>query len=210
LHEYSGPTLKIVIRNNNISYNGEDGVQLIDYPDISARFFVIERNLVDSNGMVGLGLMDEGDTVEDFRAAAVPERIHLLSNTFVDNDHAVTGGNNLIAVNNLFVNSKSVALKKVGGDSYATHNLFWNNGVDTQDSNVDLNTMYSVDPRLDSERRLQFGSPAIDAGAVKFEWRGETVFELTSDAFFGNAPDLGAFESQFRPPDKKGLPMNFR
>lgn len=35
LHEYSGPTLNIVIRDNIISGNGEDGIQLIDYPDLS-------------------------------------------------------------------------------------------------------------------------------------------------------------------------------
>jgi len=49
LHEYSGPTLHIVIRGNTISGNGEDGLQLIDYPDLSPRVFRIERNLI-TNG----------------------------------------------------------------------------------------------------------------------------------------------------------------
>ena len=84
---------------------------LIDYPDLSDRFLLIERNLIQGNAMAGLGLMDNGDTSEDYRAASIPERIHVYNNTFVDNDHALTGGDNLIALNNLFVNSTTLATK---------------------------------------------------------------------------------------------------
>ncbi len=86
LHEYSGPSLNIIIRNNTISGNGEDSIQLIDYPDVSDRVFLIERNLIEGSAKVGLGLMDNGDTKEDFRAASIPEPIYLFNNTFVDND----------------------------------------------------------------------------------------------------------------------------
>jgi hypothetical protein len=105
LHQYIGPILNIIIRGNTISGNDEDGIQLIDYPDLSARFFLIERNLIQNNAMAGLGLMDNGVSNEDFRAASIPERIHVFNNTLVDNPYGVTGGDNLIALNNLFVNS---------------------------------------------------------------------------------------------------------
>ena len=40
LHAYSGPTLNIIIRNNTISGSFEDGIQLIDYPDVfRSRFY---------------------------------------------------------------------------------------------------------------------------------------------------------------------------
>jgi len=194
LNSYSGPTLNIIIRNNIITGSGEDGIQLIDYLNVSDRVFLIERNLIKDSAMVGLGLMDNGDTVEDFRAASIPERIHLFNNTFVDNPYGVTGGDNLIALNNLFVNSTNIALKEVDGDSIAAYNLFWNNGTDKQGSNISTTLTIYADPLLDSEYHLQEGSPAIDAGTANFEWQGETVLDLPSSAYSGSAPDLGMYE----------------
>jgi parallel beta-helix repeat protein len=198
LHEYNGPTLNIIIRNNTITGNQEDGIQLIDYPDVSNRVFFIERNLIQGNAMAGLGLMDEGISDEDFRAASIPERIHLFNNTFIDNPAAVSGGDNLIALNNLFVNSTTLALKNVDGDSIAAYNLFWNNAVDQEGSNLDMKSNLFADPMLDEEFRPGPDSPAIDAGISRFEWNGETVLDLSPDMFSGDAPDLGAFEFNSR------------
>ena len=140
LHEYSGPILNIIIRNNTIFGNHEDGIQLIDYPDVSDRVFFIEHNLIQESAMAGLGLMDNGDSNEDFRAANIPERIYLINNTFVGNPYGLSGGDNLIALNNIFINSTTLALKNVDADSIAAYNLFWNNATDIQGSNVDSNT----------------------------------------------------------------------
>jgi hypothetical protein len=178
-----------------IANNGEDGIQIIDYPDLSDRFILIERNIVQGNVMAGIGLMDNGETVEDYRAASIPERIHVFNNTFAGNDHGLTGGDNLIALNNLFVDSAVLAMKQVDGNSIAAYNLFWGNGTDEQGSNLDLATTLFVDPLLDSEFRLQPGSPAIDAGTASFQWQGETVLALVGGEFGGEAPDLGASES---------------
>jgi hypothetical protein len=194
LHDYTGPVLNIIIRNNTISGNGEDGIQIIDYRGISDRFLLIEHNLIEGNAMVGLGLMDNGDTVEDFQGASIPERIHVYNNTFVDNDHGLTGGDNLIALNNLFVNCTNLALKRLDGNSIAAYNLLWNNGTDEFHSNLDPATTLYTDPLLDSEYRLQPESPAIDAGTATFEWQGEIVLDLAASEFFGQAPDLGAYE----------------
>jgi hypothetical protein len=197
LHEYAGPTLNIIIRGNAISGNQEDGIQLIDYPDLSDRVFTIERNLIYANEMVGLGLMDEGDTTEDFRGASIPERIYLFNNTFVDNPYALTGGDNLIALNNLFVNANVLGLKNVDGDSIAAYNLFWNNTVDQQNSNVDQASSQFANPLLDTSFTLQPSSPAIDAGTAQFVWSGETVLDYPPGFYNGVAPDLGRYESDF-------------
>jgi parallel beta-helix repeat protein len=196
-HEYSGPVLNIVIRNNTISGNVEDGIQLIDYPDLSERVIRIERNLIQGNLMAGLGLMDNGDTREDFRAASIPERIYLINNTFLDNPYSVSGGDNLIALNNLFLNSSTLALKNVDADSIAAYNLFWNNASDSQGSNIDTNNTLFTSPSLDASFRLQQDSPAIDTGTARFEWNGEIVWDISTSDFFGTAPDLGAFETDF-------------
>jgi hypothetical protein len=194
LHPYSGPVLNVTIRGNVLSDNDEDGIQLIDYADVSDRAFLIERNLIVGNRMVGLGLMDNGKTGEDYRAASIPEPIQLINNTFVDNPYCVTGGANLVALNNLLVGCTHTALKRVAGDSIAAYNLFWRNGTDFDDSSVDIDTSLFADPGLDSEYRLGYGSPAIDAGTAIFEWRGATVLKLPDAAFSGSAPDMGAYE----------------
>ncbi|MEJ2735964.1 MAG: right-handed parallel beta-helix repeat-containing protein [Anaerolineae bacterium] len=199
LHAYSGTTLNILIRGNVISGNREDGIQLIDYPDLSDRFFLIEHNLIENSVMAGLGLMDNGETGEDYRAASIPEPIHLFNNTFSGNDHGLSGGDTLIALNNLFVGSAQIGVKGLDGESIAAYNLFWNNGTDHQSSNIDLTTTLFADPLLDAGSHLLFGSPAIDAGTAYFEWGGGIVLDLPPTAYNGAAPDLGWFESSFGP-----------
>lgn len=194
LHKYSGPMLTIVVRNNVIQGNGEDGIQLIGYPDVSNRVIYIERNQIADNAMVGLGLMDNGETSEDFRAAGILERIHLYNNTFSGNPYAVTGGHNLIALNNLFVRSSELALKNLAGGSIASHNLFWRNAEDHVGSNVDTSSSVFEDPLLYGDFRLEPGSPAVDAGTAEFAWGGETVLAMPSSHYCGRAPDLGWIE----------------
>jgi parallel beta-helix repeat protein len=206
MQSYSGPTMNYIIQRNEIYSNGEDGIQIIDYSDLSDRFLLIERNLIANNAMVGLGLMDNGDTVEDYRAASIPERIHVFNNTFVGNDHGLTGGDNLIALNNLFVNSTNLGMKNVDGSSIAAYNLFWHNGSGPnydsheQGSNLDAASTLYVDPLLNVDYHLQEGSPAIDAGISFFEWNGETVLNIPDSEFNGADPDLGMYESDFGPP----------
>jgi hypothetical protein len=198
LHTYSGPTLNIIIRRNIILASDEDGIQLVDYPDASDRIFVIERNLIQESAGVGLGLMDNGETREDFRGASIPERVHVFNNTFVNNAYALTGGDNLIALNNIFVGSPNLALKNVNGSSIAAYNLFWQNGTDFQNSNMDATHTLLENPHLDTNYRLLPGSPAIDAGTAFFTWNSEVVLDLQPSAYSGLAPDLGAFETYHR------------
>ncbi len=194
LHQYSGPILNIAILNNRITFNGEDGIQLIDYPDISDRIFRIERNLIQGNSMAGFGAMSDGNTIENFEGASIPERVFFLNNTVVDNDHGVSGGDNMITLNNIVSGSTNIALKNVDGDSAVSHNLFWGNGTDIQGSNFVSSTTILADPLLDENYRLAEGSPAIDIGTDLFVWDSEVVFVLQPDAYSGVAPDLGAYE----------------
>ena len=196
LHDDTIPEqVTVTIRHNAILGSGGDGIQLIDYSDDTNRQFVIEHNLFSTNAFAAMGLMDNEETHEDFRAASIRERIRVFNNTFVGNDHGISGGDNLIALNNLFVDSTNVALKGVDADSIAAYNLFWNNGLDFQTSNVDNTTTLFTDPLLDGNNQLQDGSPAIDAGTAFFEHSGETVLDLAPATYSGAAPDLGKYES---------------
>jgi Putative Ig domain/Right handed beta helix region len=183
-----GSTAHIVFRGNRISGSRSDGIQIIDYYTDTNRVISIERNLIHDNGRAGIGLLDDGKTIEDYRAASIRERIAVFHNTLVRNNHGVSGGDNLIALNNVFI-GHFLALKNVDGDSVASHNLFWANTTDTSGSVVQASTL--ADPLLDAGYALQPSSPAIDAGVARFGWNGEVVMDQPSSAYEGTAPDLG-------------------
>jgi hypothetical protein len=132
---YHGPLVTHTIRGNTISGSDEDGIQLIDYSELSDRAFVIENNLIQGSTDVGLGIMDNGETREDFRGASMPERVDVSNNTFDGNRYGITGGDNLIAVDNTISNSE-VGLKNVDGKSIVSGTGFINNEVDYIHSNV--------------------------------------------------------------------------
>lgn len=205
MNSYTGTTiLNNIIRNNTISFNNGDGIQLIDYPEVSQRYYRIENNLIEGNRDAGLGLMDNGDSSEDYRAASIPEPIDVIGNTFKNNNHGLTGGDNLVAINNIFINHSRIAMKGVDGNSIAAYNLFWNNGTNIQGSNVDTSTTIFADPLLSLTSELQTGSPAIDKGTALFQWLNRTVLDLTNSSYNGSAPDLGAFESGTTSPQPQG------
>ena len=151
LHKYSGSVLNIAIRDNIISGNGEDGIQIIDYPDVSDRIIRIERNVIIHNDMAAIGCMSDGNTKENYEGADIPEPIYLINNTIADNEYGVTGGNNLVALNNILVGSKKSALKKVDGESIAAYNLFWQNAKDIDQSNVDEASTLRKNPMLSED-----------------------------------------------------------
>ncbi len=194
LHPYNGPTLDIVIRNNRIEGNTSDGIQLIGYDVATDRVFRIEGNTFVGNLQAGIGMMCCQDTNEDFQGASLPERVSVIGNTFVGHDHGITGGDNDVILNNLFVSTTNIALKNADGSSIAAYNLFWQNGTDWSNSNVDAPTTLQQDPLLDANQELLSGSAAIDAGTAFFEHLGETVLDLPPSAYHASAPDLGSFE----------------
>lgn len=181
-------TAHIAFRNNQITGSRSDGIQIIDYYTDTNRVISIERNLIRDNGRAGIGLLDGGTTIEDYRAASIRERITVFHNTLVRNNHGISGGDNLIALNNILV-GHFLGMKNVDGDSVASHNLFWGNTTDASGSIVQASIV--ADPRLDADYGLQASSPAIDAGVAHFEWNGEVIMDQPSGAYQGSAPDLG-------------------
>jgi len=61
--------------------------------------------------------------------------------------------------------------------------------------------IYNQDPCFtnisNEEFSLSINSPCIDAGTAFFVWENDTILNLSSNDFFGNAPDIGAIESVF-------------
>lgn len=190
---YDGPLVTVTIRSNTIVGSGEDGIQLIDYPELSNRQFVIEYNLIRDSHDVGLGIMDDGETVEDYRGASMPETVYVFNNTFDGNDYGITGGDSMVAVNNIISNCQYIGIKNVDGNSTVEYSLFFGNGEDIISSNVNPDTtIMGTDPLYTDSFELQSGSPAIDAGTASFIYNDtELVLDIPLSEYSGTAPDLG-------------------
>lgn len=195
LHSYSGDNLNYIIRRNKIFGNEEDGIQLIDYPDVSNRTFLIENNLIYNNAMAGIGCMSNGNTSENYEGAPIPEIIYLFNNTIDNNNYGITGGYNLVSLNNIISNSQNIALKNVDGNSKVAYCCAFGNTIDTLNCNIDEATIIFNDPRFNSNYELLEGSPCIDNGTPFFIWESSTVLNLSYNEYFGLNPDIGAIES---------------
>ena len=168
LHEYAGPLLNITIKNNFISGNDEDGIQLIDYPDVSDREYHILNNLIVNNAMAGIGCMSDGNTVENYEGASIIEPIFVIDNTIYGNEYGVTGGDNLIAKNNIIANCNETAMKNVDNNSIISFSNLWNNGLDFDNCNIDDSTLVFADPAFvaadSGDFHLTHLSASIDIG----------------------------------------------
>lgn len=211
LHDYTGPLLTYTIHNNIIYGNGEDGIQLIDYHHFSNRVFYIERNLIFNNAMAGLGCMSNENSNENYEGGSIREPIYLFNNTFINNNHGVTGGDRLVALNNLIMNTEATAMKNVDGNSIVAYGCFWQNGLNFDNSNINDTTFLYANPLLDENFNLTGDSPCIDGGISFFLWQGDTVLNYSPANYVGPAPDIGAFEYGLAVgiEDKSLIPVKF-
>lgn len=195
LHPHAGPdTLDIVVRDNLIAGNGEDGIQLIGYDEETARRFLFEGNRIVGNAMAGVGLMSGANTREDYEAAPLPERMVIVHNTFVDNNHHITGGARALVANNLLVGAHQVALKGQVDTSLVTRNLLWDNGTEAEGVVRVQNVLRAPPGFAGVHHRLRAESAAVDAGLRQVHWLG-TSWDLAPPAEIrGRGPDLGALE----------------
>jgi Right handed beta helix region len=192
---FVNPLYPIIIRGNTISGNAQDGIQLINSSTLTPREVTIDGNILADNLRAGVGMLCCDITVEDFQGAAFDEPISVTNNTFYGNDHGLTGGGNLVVLNNLFLDSANIGLKNATSGAVVAHNLFYGNGTDWLNSDVDLPTTWTSDPLIDSDFDLGKMSPAIDVGTAHYEIGGVVLFDVPSEEYSGVAPDLGARES---------------
>jgi len=76
-----------------------------------------------------------------------------------------------------------------GEDGIVTHE---NGTVHWLEGNLDADPLF-VDPP-GGDYRLTEDSPGVDAGTDFFEWEGEVIVDLDPEDYWGDAPDMGAFE----------------
>jgi hypothetical protein len=73
-------------------------------------------------------------------------------------------------------------------------NIFYSNILDGYDGegNISADPMFT-DPD-NGDFTLQFGSPCIDAGSAYFEYEGEVLVDMNANDYYGQSPDMGAYE----------------
>jgi hypothetical protein len=205
------------IFNNMIIGSREDGIQLIDFlgePQNTNRRFLIVGNLLANNQKAGIGLVPNLNSLEDFSGADVIEPVHVFNNTFYGNNHGISGGDNLVAFNNIITNSVGRGVWRVqsppGGNSVVAHTLFFNNTLDADQSTMGPGIITGQDPLFSAAPNpgsdgtwetvdddfsgllLQASSPAIDKGVTQYTAvSGELIPAGALTGFIGAAPDLG-------------------
>lgn len=190
-HAYEGERLELRVRNNEVLRSVGSGVAMAGLEGGSDRAVWIERNVFDRGRGIAVSCLNLSGNWEPTDGAPLEEPIFVVQNTFVRNTFGLVGGDNVVALNNLFVGTVEVAMMRLRERSVAERNGFWRNGLDTEDV-PRARRLRDVDPLLDGDYRLQSGSPAIDAGLASFTHDGVAV--LPVGPYAGNAPDLGAFE----------------
>jgi hypothetical protein len=188
---HEGPPLDIVVRGNRITRHTEGGVTLVVYFPDTGRRIRVERNVFDRNLGVALGCRDRRASYAPTDGVEFLDPVFVVHNTFVRNEFGVVGGNNVVLLNNLFVETTAVAVQRLRERSVMQRNGFWRNGEDSFDV-PRSRRLRAANPKLDRDFRLESGSPAIDAGLGSFVHDGVTVLPLGEVS--GEAPDLGAFE----------------
>ena len=209
--------IDIIIRHNEIIGSGEDGIQFIDYndnPQDTNRRFLIHNNLFANNLFAGIGLMPDEETDEDYSGADIIEAIRVYNNTFFGNDYGLSGGDNLVAFNNIFADTIIYGVSRVegnpGDNSIVAETLFFNNGTDATESLLGTGNIFGQAPlfmalpspgpdgqfgTLDDDFSgliLQSGSPVIDTGVTQFTSAdGELVPATPITIYNGLAPDMG-------------------
>jgi hypothetical protein len=202
LHPYSGSNLLISILSNIIESNGEDGIQLIDYADSSDRSFQIVNNLISSNQMAGIGCTEGGNTIENYLGADLVESITISNNTIVNNTVGITGGNNIIACNNIIAFNSEYGTLGIKSNSMISYSNYWNNGIAHSNCLINEPTIIYGNPEFVgiNNFHLKYNSICRGAGLEACAPSIDLDNEIRDDQ-----PDIGAYEYLFQ--DDQPVPV---
>lgn len=199
LYRYADQNLHYIIRENTITGSKNAGIQIISYDIFTGKTFRIHHNVI-SNCKTGLGCMEGSRTEEDLSGATkMDEKVWFYNNTLVDNQMGATGGNSIIAINNVISGNKLGGFKKFGPHSAVVNNLFYMNGaedfMEINESVFKEGNIFSADPHLTKATYMpEENSPCIDAGISFFEYKDGSVLEIPAKYIEGAGPDIGAIE----------------
>ena len=209
--KYSSPIInEVTIHNNNSDCFGS-GIYL-DSSEVILENVNITSNI---SGLDGAGIY----SLEN--AKIVLKEVSIAYN----NSNAYGGGIASFSGTELVIEKSTIALNSAGYDGHdfftqssnliILNSIIWNNFDETifteiestnifysniiggwdGEGNIDDNPQFT-DP-VSGDFTLLPTSPCIDAGTPFFVWEGDTLVNMSEDEYNGNAPDMGAFESNY-------------
>lgn len=198
---YTAPdqNIRYNIHGNKITGSNNAGIQLISYDVYTGKIFQIHHNIF-TGCKTALGCMEGSNTKEDLTGASkMDELVWFYNNTCSGNQMGATGGNKVIAFNNVIMNNSLGGFKRFGQFSVVKNNLFFNNG---QPDLIELNStiqneanIFSKDPLLDQNTFTPMsGSPCTDKGLMGITLDGSTKMDVLPAEISGSGSDLGAVE----------------
>jgi hypothetical protein len=152
------------------------------------------NNIIEKTKMAAIGCMSDGNTKEDYQAADIPERIYLINNTMVNNHYGVVGGDNIIVLNNIIMDTKKIALKKNDGKSIVMNNCIWQNGTDNVGSNINKKNMINKDPMLKKNFQLKTNSPCIGKSDIKLIKSDKYICNVIKNSMPEGELNIGAWK----------------
>jgi len=192
------------IRYNTITRSNGAGIQLISSDVFTGKVFDIHHNII-KTCKAAIGCMGGSNTTEDLSGASMmDETVYLYNNTFLESEVGATGGNTMIAINNVISDNSIGGFKRFGEFSVIANNLFFNNN-DSDLIEIDVlaeqsDNISNSDPLLNEiTHKPGMNSPCIDAGLSIFSLDGIPVIEINTEMYEGSAPDIGAVESSSAP-----------
>jgi hypothetical protein len=199
LFSYPNQYINYTVAENTIIGSKNAGIQLISYDVFTGKVFHIHHNII-RNCKTGLGCMGGSNTDEDLSGASkMDEYVFFYNNTLVGNKMGATGGNKIIALNNIVKGNELGGFKRFGKNSAVLNNLFYQNGIgdyiELNDTIVKSGNILSTDPLLDNTTFAPAkNSPCINGGKDKYELNGIILLKIDTKYIVGTAPDIGAIE----------------
>jgi hypothetical protein len=200
LYDYENQNIKYEIHDNHIIGSNNAGIQIISYDVFTGKSFMIHHNII-QNCKTGVGCMEGQNSKEDMTGASkMDELVCLFNNTLTDNQMGATGGNKIVAFNNLVFNNVQGGFRRFGEYSVIRNNLFFNNGgkdlLEINDSAMTDSNLFSRDPLV---KKVTFepgsSSPCTDEGLKSLTLENLVNIQITSEYILGKAPDIGAVET---------------
>jgi len=169
----------------------------------------ISNNIIRNNLWGGIGLGSSNCVVDNnviygsnsgIRCKGQPS---ILNNTIVNNNYFgiyCDAGAKPIIVNSIIFGNSSLIRRGLNDSVVFANSLLQVDslaeGLINGGGNIyNQNPCFIDEPNEDFS--LCFGSPCIDQGSYFFVWGNDTVINLLPDEYFGTAPDMGAFESDY-------------
>ena len=146
--------------------------------------FIHNCNPVLSNLVIKENTANIGGGIYCNNANPIIKQITLIENT------AEVSGSAVCSFNSEPVLINSILWDNNESPVYGAANIFYSTIEYGYEGEGNIN----LDPLLNEDYSLTENSPCIDNGTDYFEWGNNTIIDLETDEYFGEAPDMGALE----------------